>query len=211
MLIDLSLLVEYTDWERHQWHDFLRQHGDQVLKISAGPHGDGRFETVGDLVRHIFSAETRYTERLSDKPLTDTVSIPTDNIEALFRFGQQSRTALKEFVETLPTREWDAPRDYVMANNPIRATPRSRSPPLGSDCHLTPHEGFEGRLPRFPVQPSLGRRCPPRPGQSVHALNQLFRSRRIRRTNREMTRAEIAGTFNRRLGVWDGAFTCGVE
>ena len=124
MLIDLSLLVEYTDWERHQWHDFLRQHGDQVLKISAGPHGDGRFETVGDLVRHIFSAETRYTERLSDKPLTDTVSIPTDNIEALFRFGQQSRTALKEFVETLPTREWDAPRDYVMANNPIRATPK---------------------------------------------------------------------------------------
>src|SRR5436853_1689868 len=27
-------------------------------------------------------------------------------------------------VETLPTREWDAPRDYVMANNPIRATPK---------------------------------------------------------------------------------------
>src|ERR1700730_8737401 len=116
MLANLSLrdLMDYTDWERQKWQDWFRQHGDHVLNISAGPNGDGRFETVGDLVRHIFSAEMRYVERLSDRPLTDTASIPADNIEALFQFGSQSREGFKEFVEALPAGEWDAPREYKM-------------------------------------------------------------------------------------------------
>jgi uncharacterized damage-inducible protein DinB len=104
MPINLSLndLMDYTEWERRKWHDWLRQQGEQVLKISAGAHGDGRFETVGDLVRHIFSAEKRYVDRLSGRPLTDTASVPTDNLEALFRFSQQSRKGLRELVETFP-------------------------------------------------------------------------------------------------------------
>lgn len=124
MLIDVNLLLEYTDWERQKWHESLHQHGDQVLRISAGPHGDGRLETVGDLIRHIFSAEKRYIERLSDQPLTDTASIPTDNIEALFKLSHESRKALRGFIEALPAKEWDAQRDYVMASHPIRATPK---------------------------------------------------------------------------------------
>ena len=104
MPVDLSLndLIEYTEWERRKWYDWLREHGDQVLKISAGPHGDGRFESVGELVRHIFSAEKRYVERLSGRPLTDTATIPKDNIEAIFQFGQQSRKELRELVATFP-------------------------------------------------------------------------------------------------------------
>ena len=52
--LTLSELIEYTDWERGKWHDWLRQRGDGALAVSAGPHGDGRFQIVGDLVRHIF-------------------------------------------------------------------------------------------------------------------------------------------------------------
>jgi uncharacterized damage-inducible protein DinB len=126
MPINLSLndLIEYTDWERQKWYDWLRQHGDQVLKTGVGSHGDGRFQTVGDVLRHIFSAETRYVERLSDQPLTDTASIPTDNLEALFQFGRQSRKALKEFAETLPAQEWDAPKEFTMMNSLLIATPK---------------------------------------------------------------------------------------
>src|SRR5690348_9538838 len=113
MLIDLDLLLEYTDWERQKWHESLHQRGDRILLTSTGANSDTRFETVGDLIRHIFSAEKRYIERLSDKPLTDPGSIPTGNIEALFNFGQQSRKALREFIETLPIQQWDAPRDYM--------------------------------------------------------------------------------------------------
>ena len=126
MLINLSLndLMDYTDWERQKWYDWLRQHGEQVLKISAGPHGDGRFETVGELVRHIFTAEKRYVERLSGRSLTDPASIPSDNIEALFQFSQQGRKELKESVETLSAQEWDAPKDFKILNYFVRATPR---------------------------------------------------------------------------------------
>jgi hypothetical protein len=37
--ITLAELIEYTD---RKWHDWLRQNGDDVLKISAGPHGEAR-------------------------------------------------------------------------------------------------------------------------------------------------------------------------
>ncbi len=126
MRADLSLndLMDYTDWEREKWHAWLRQHGDEVLKISAGPHGDGRFKTVGDLVRHMFSAEKRYIDRLSGRSLTDTASIPNDDIEALFQFSQQSRKDLREFVERFPVQEWDVPQDHKILNYFLRATPR---------------------------------------------------------------------------------------
>jgi uncharacterized damage-inducible protein DinB len=124
MLIDVNLLLEYTDWERQKWHESLLQRGDRILLTSTGANSDTRFETVGDLIRHIFSAEKRYVERLSDKPLTDTASISTEKIEVLFNLGQESRKALREFIGTLPVEQWDAPREYMMMNHPIRATPK---------------------------------------------------------------------------------------
>lgn len=74
--ISLNDLVDYTDWERQKWQVWFRQHGGDVLKIGAGQHGDARPESVGDLLRHIFSAETRYVDRLSGRPITDTGAIP---------------------------------------------------------------------------------------------------------------------------------------
>lgn len=126
MSIGLSLneLMEYTDWDRGKWYDWLRRHGGHVLAMSAGPHGDGRFQSVGDLVRHIFSAEKRYVDRLSNRPLTDVTSIPNDNIETLFQFGRQSRKDLREFVAAFPDEDWDVPQDFNLMNNFLRATPR---------------------------------------------------------------------------------------
>lgn len=95
-----------------------------MLEISAGPHGDGRFENVGELVRHIFSAEKRYVERLCGRSLTDPASIPRDNIEALFQFSKQSRKELRRLVETLPAQQWDAPQDFKVLNYFLRATPK---------------------------------------------------------------------------------------
>jgi len=126
MSIGLSLdeLMEYTEWDRGKWYDWLRRHGDHVLPISAGPHGDGRFQSVGDLVLHIFSAEKRYVERLSNRPLTDTNLIPIDNIETLFQFGRQSRRDLQDFLATYAAKEWDVLQEFNIMNNFLRATPR---------------------------------------------------------------------------------------
>ncbi len=120
----LADLLAYTAWERQQWRDWLRQHGNAVLTISVGPHGDGRFATVGDVVRHIFSAEKRYVERVSGQPLSDTASIATDDIDALFRLGQESRTELTELLASFPAEQWDAPKHFTILNHPVTATPK---------------------------------------------------------------------------------------
>jgi uncharacterized damage-inducible protein DinB len=123
---DLSLndLMHYTDWEHRKWHEWVRQHGAEVLKISAGPNGDGRFKSVGDLMKHMFSAEKRYIDRLSGRPLSDPASIPSDDVEALFRFGQQSRQDLREFVETFPAEKWDVAQEHKLMNSVLTVTPR---------------------------------------------------------------------------------------
>ena len=56
--VGLDVLMAYTEWEREQWHTWFRQRGSSTLSTTVGPHADGRFDTVGALVRHIFSAET---------------------------------------------------------------------------------------------------------------------------------------------------------
>ena len=134
-MLSLSLndLIEYTDWERQKRYEWMRQQGDQVLKVSAGAHGD-RFETVGDLVKHIFSAEKRYVERLAGRPMTDTASVPNDNIEALFQFGRESRKGLSEFVEAFPADKWDVPQEQNLVVAVIVVTPRK------SVTHVLLHE-----------------------------------------------------------------------
>ncbi len=168
--LSLNDLMDYTDWERHQWYDWLRQHGDEVLKISVGPHGDGRFDTVGQLMRHIFSAEKRYVERLAGRPLTDTGAVPIDKIEALFQFSQQSRNELRELVATFPAEQWDAPQDFKIMNSPLRATPRKIV------VHILMHEvrhwaqiatcfrlnGMVGQFHDFLFSPVLGSESPSR-------------------------------------------------
>lgn len=126
MPVQLSLndLIDYTDWERQKWHERLRQHGNEVLKTGVGSNGDGRFTTVGELVRHIFSAERRYVERLLNRPLTDTGSVHADNLEALFQFGKESRSELKGFVETFPAEKWDVPLEFKLMNSVLQLTPR---------------------------------------------------------------------------------------
>jgi hypothetical protein len=38
-------LLDYTDWERGKWFDWMQQRDRGILEISAGTGGDGRFET----------------------------------------------------------------------------------------------------------------------------------------------------------------------
>jgi uncharacterized damage-inducible protein DinB len=90
----------------------------------VGPHADSRFQSVGDLVKHIFSAETRYVERLSDKPLTETASISNDNLEFLFEFGQHGRKALAEFVGSFPVEQWDVLKEFDFFGGVLKATPK---------------------------------------------------------------------------------------
>jgi uncharacterized damage-inducible protein DinB len=124
MMLDYDHLLEYTDWQRESWHAWFTRQGAGALAVSIGPNGDGRFDTVGQLVRHIFSAEKLYVERMNDRPLSDTSVVPTDDIEALFAFGRESRAALRSFIAALPADQLDAARDLTIVNLTRRLTPR---------------------------------------------------------------------------------------
>ena len=108
---NLDDLLAYSDWARAQWHEWLRGQGPAALAVDLGPHNSGRIGNIGELVRHIFSAEKRYVERCLKEPLTDTSTIPADDIEALFAFGNRSRRDLRELLASFPDAEWNAPRE----------------------------------------------------------------------------------------------------
>jgi uncharacterized damage-inducible protein DinB len=117
-------LLDYTAWQRQRWLVWMRQHEAGVLGIGAGPGGDGRFEKVADLIKHIFSAEKRYVERLSKRPLTDPDTIPSGSAEALFQFGDESRRELQECIRALSPEAGDTPEEFQIMNRPFTATPR---------------------------------------------------------------------------------------
>ena len=124
MELKLEDLMEYTEWERARWRTFFLKEGDGIFEINVGPNRDDRFETVGDWVSHIFSAEIRYIDRLMDRPLTDPASVPKRGVEAVFEFGKRSRAELKEFLQAEPAGGWNTPRDFQILTFSIRATPK---------------------------------------------------------------------------------------
>lgn len=122
--VGLDVLMAYTEWERDQWYAWFQQYRSPALATTVGPHADGRFATVGALVRHIFSAETRYIDRLSERPLTDTASVPSDDVDALFAFARQSRQGLRAFCDAFPATAWDLPQELPVGSHLFVATPR---------------------------------------------------------------------------------------
>jgi len=116
-------LMDYTSWQRTTWRTWFDAHPD-ALKLSAGPNGDGRFTTVGDLVRHIFSAELRYAQRLAGQPLSDLTTIASDDVDALFKAGDEGRLALKQLVASYPEADWDSPREFKILTFQVTASPK---------------------------------------------------------------------------------------
>jgi uncharacterized damage-inducible protein DinB len=116
-------LLDYTAWQRTRWQAWLHGH-PEALALSAGPHGDGRFTSVGDLVKHIFGAECRYVQRLTGQPLSDLATVPSNDVEALFNTGAEARRMLTGLIQELDANLWDVPRDFVILGHPLTATPR---------------------------------------------------------------------------------------
>lgn len=125
MSLSLSVddLLEYTAWQRARWFAFL---GEQpgLLALSVGPHGDGRFTTVGDLVKHVFSAELRYVQRLKNMPLSDLTALDSTDLALLETLGEEARRSLKQLLADFPGQEWDSPREFMILNLRVVTTPK---------------------------------------------------------------------------------------
>ena len=122
---DLSDLLAYTEWDRAQWESWFKGQDRAVLAVGLGPNGDGRVNTVGELVRHIFAAELRYTERIRGTALTDPSALAADDVDVLFALGRRSRAALRTLVVELPEARWDVPQEIQIGPNKRSVTPRT--------------------------------------------------------------------------------------
>src|SRR5579884_2726777 len=120
ILLNAEDLIDYTGWERGKWRDILSARGDQVLTIGLGANADARFHSVGEIIRHTFSAEKRYVDRLSGREITDTSSVSAVEIEPLFAFGEQSRADLKTLLATFPSDRWNENVEFELMNKLIR-------------------------------------------------------------------------------------------
>jgi uncharacterized damage-inducible protein DinB len=136
-VLSVDDLLAYSDWDRRQWQEWFLTQGPAALAVDLGPNNNGRIRNVGELARHIFSAEKRYVERALQVPLSDTSTVPADDVQALFAFGFESRRALRELLASFPTAEWDAPRE--MSFGPHTRTVTSRQMILQAITHELRH------------------------------------------------------------------------
>lgn len=121
----IGYLLDYTEWDRAQWEAFFRSDGGDAFRVDLGANGDGRIANVGELVRHIFSAEQRYVDRIQDRPITDTSTVPPDDVDRLFDFGRQTRQGLHQLIESFPAKQWELPREVQIAGITRVVTPKT--------------------------------------------------------------------------------------
>ena len=121
--LSLDDLLAYSDWERTQWHAWFQNNPD-ALAVGLGPNTDGRFANIGELARHIFSAERRYVERALKLSLSDPSSGSTDDVEALFALGRETRLRLRDFLASFPAAEWEVGREMQVGPKTWMVTPR---------------------------------------------------------------------------------------
>ncbi len=121
----LDDLLDYTDWDRAQWHAWFKQAGPAALAVGLGPNSDGKIKNVGELVRHIFGAEWRYVDRVRGAEPRDLGGVPADDLEALFALGRESRQAMRALVKELPTERWNATQEVKLGPTPRQLTLRT--------------------------------------------------------------------------------------
>jgi len=122
---EFAHLLAYTEWDRAQWEAWFREQRPPALAVDLGPNGDGKVNTVGELVRHIFAAELRYVQRVRGVPLMDPSTVAADDVEALFAFGRQSRAALRALLAELPDERWDVPQEIQIGSHKRAVTPKT--------------------------------------------------------------------------------------
>jgi uncharacterized damage-inducible protein DinB len=121
----VDFLLDYTDWDRAQWEAWFRSEGPEALAVALGANADGRMRNVGELVRHIFSAEQRFIERIQELPLSDGSTVSADSIESLFTLGRQTRARMRQLLRDFPEDKWDTPRELTFGPHTRTITPRT--------------------------------------------------------------------------------------
>lgn len=96
--ITFAELLRYTNAEREKWRTWLIEH---PAAMEAPVQPGGALPTVGKLIDHIFLAERRFLQRLTEAPLSSSTGLTGNNARPLFDYGSSVRRELEQYAEDI--------------------------------------------------------------------------------------------------------------
>jgi len=122
MSVGISL-EELLAWDE-QSADYWKTHLETNRALLELPCDIGGTANVQGLVRHIWGAELRWSQRLAGLPVTDKEKLPTAPLDALFDMHSQSVAIFRNLLAE-PEESWSEP--FVLDFNWVPPEKRSVS------------------------------------------------------------------------------------
>ncbi|HEX5475088.1 MAG TPA: DinB family protein [Vicinamibacterales bacterium] len=91
-------LLRYSREEREKWRAWFLAHPEA---IDVGVQPGGRFETVGQVINHIFLGERQHLQRLTGAPVDRDTGLSGRHAPPLFDYGASVRRELEQYVAEL--------------------------------------------------------------------------------------------------------------
>jgi uncharacterized damage-inducible protein DinB len=104
-------LLRYTSAERDKWRAWFMQH---PAAMEAAVQPGGALPTVGKLIDHIFLAERRILQRLTETTLSSSTGLTGNNAPPLFDYGSSVRRELEQYAADLDADLADELRSFTI-------------------------------------------------------------------------------------------------
>lgn len=112
----LEELLAYSDHERRKWKDWIAADPSRlVMPFQPG----GRFQTVWDLLDHLFLVERRHLSRMEGGVPPDATGVERGDWPALFEYADLVRADLREFLSDLAPAEAAAGITFTVSSGPL--------------------------------------------------------------------------------------------
>ena len=121
LTLEYEELIRYTDEERVKWRRFFI---DRPVALELPLQPDGRFNTVGKLIDHIFLVERRHLQRLRGEPLATSTGLTASNVAPLFDYGASVRRELEQYATDIEEDTAAQLRTFEVREQQWQMTPR---------------------------------------------------------------------------------------
>jgi uncharacterized damage-inducible protein DinB len=121
LCLTLDELLRYTNAERDKWRRWFVSH---PAAVDAPVQNEGQLPTVGKLVDHIFLAERRILQRLTESTISKATGLTGNNASPLFDYGSSVRRELEQLAGELDADLADEPRTLEIGGRPMQVSAR---------------------------------------------------------------------------------------
>lgn len=112
-------LLRYSREERGKWRAWFLAHPEAIdVPVQPG----GRFETVGQVINHMFLGERRHLQRLTGAPLDRDTGLSGRHAPPLFDYGASVRRELEQYAADLDADVADELRTIELADGTSQRT-----------------------------------------------------------------------------------------